>query len=526
MRILFIFILILSGCAGSQPIQPSTIQDLQASVKAEKERKNQISDQYYNEAQEHIKNKQLVRAESALKRALNFNPDNQAALNALNTLNGKSERSIDLKQVNSFSLNLVDVSLKDLFDMVKEITGVNFIVDGSSQNIKTSINITDSSLNQLFNILSRTNNLEFEVIEPSLVSVSSRTGRFPVSGKQSIEVFYLTYAKASDLKKLIESSLNLESVTSDDILNALVIKDTKKRLAMVKDFINSVDIRSSEVMLEIEVLEVSKDNLKNFGFNLSGDSVQGGYYPDESVTLNQLASSSLGDALTFAALPQLVFNFQKSQAGSTTLANPRLRVVSRQKASIHMGDKIPAIGSILMSTGTAVSKIDYHDVGVKLSIEPVVHNDGNVTVNLGLEVSSLGNPVKDADGAIITYQVGTRKTETVLILQDGETQIIGGMIRDEERESKKEIAGLSDIPVIGRLFSSKSTGTVKTEVLLSITPRIINQFSMPEKNVFSYISADDKESASGPGQSFGQGGRPRGPRVHTPETVQEVPLNP
>lgn len=498
-----LFLALLFGCAGA-PVKPATIQDLQAQIKVEKDRKNQISDSYLQAGLEHVSKNQFVRAESAFKRALNFNPDNEQALKALNGLKGIPKASVELKPVKPFSLNIVDVTIKDLFDLVKDITGVNFIIEGSIHNVKTAVNLTDSSIGQLFMILARSNNLEFEVLDSSLVSVSSKKRIVPDG--LFLEVFYLTYAKAPDLKKLIESSLDLDSVISDDTLNALVVKDTKKRLAMVKDFLSSVDIRSSEVMLEIEVLEVSKDSLKNFGLNLSGDSVTGGYFPGHSVNLNQVVSSSLGDALTFSALPQIVFNFQKSQAGSTTLANPKLRVLSRQKAMIHMGDRVPSVGSILLSTGTAVSKIDYLDVGVKLSVEPVVHNDGNITVTLGLEVSSIGNPVKDKDGAIITYQVGTRKTETVLLLRDGETQIIGGMIRDEERESKKQIAGLSDIPLIGRLFSSRSSGTVKTEVLLSITPRIINLFPFPESNVFSFVGNTDVPGRSGLSGS----GRPPG----------------
>lgn len=534
----FIFsVMLLFGCA-SAPVKPATMQDLQASVKEEKDRKNQISDSYLKEGLEHVSKKQLARAESAFKRSLNFNPDNQAALNALNGLNAKFKPSVELKPVNPFSLNVVDVTVKDLFDLVRDITGINFVIEGSIHNVKTAVNVTDSSISQLFMILARTNNLDFEVLDSSLVSVTLK--KRIVADGLFLEVFYLTYAKAPDIKKLIETSLSLESVISDETLNALVVKDTKKRLAMVKEFLAAVDIRSSEVMLEIEVLEVSKDSLKNFGLNLSGDSVTGGYFPGQSVTLNQLASSSLGDALTFSALPQVVFNFQKSQAGSTILANPKLRVLSRQKAMIHMGDRVPSVGSILLSTGTAVSKIDYLDVGVKLTVEPFVHNDGNITVNLGLEVSSIGNPVKDKDGAIITYQVGTRKTETVLLLQDGETQIIGGMIRDEERESKKQIAGLSDIPLIGRLFSSRSSGTVKTEVLLSITPRIVNLFPFPESNVFSFVGAADvsaRSGLSGPGRppGFSPGG-PRnrehqGPVFNTPiapvvPQVQESPIQP
>lgn len=519
----FLFIALLSGCAGtSKPISTS-IQDLQASVKEEQQRKIHLSDTYFQEGLEYVKKNQFARAESAFKRALNFNPDNEQASKALNGLKVKPASSVSLKSVAPFSLNVVDVTIKDFFDLVRDITGVNFIIEGYLNNVKTSVSLTDSTLERLFLILSRSNNLEFETLDFALVSVSSKK-RVSASDDLFLEVFYLTYAKAADIKKLIETSLSLESIISDDSLNALVVKDTKKRLSMVKDFIASVDIRSSEVMLEIEVLEVSKDSLKNFGLNLSGDSLQAGYFPGKEVTLNQLVSSSLGDTLTFSALPQLVFNFQKNQAGSTTLANPRLRVLSKQKATIHMGDRVPSVGSILLATGSAVSKIDYLDVGVKLSVEPFVHNDGNVTVNLSLEVSSIGAPVKDKNGSIITYQVGTRKTETVLLLQDGETQIIGGLIRDEERESKKQIAGLSDIPIIGRLFSSRSTGTVKTEVLLSITPRIVNLFPFPESNVFSFVGIDDKERAGIPGQGRPSGQGPSGgPRNRDHQGVVSVP---
>lgn len=544
MRFLLILIFVIAGCAGS-PLKSTnkgiiSESQLDIAIDQERLRKVRLSDQYYQEGLVYLKKKQSLRAEFAFKRALNFNPDNYPASQAFVGIKGKSEAPIALKSIPPFSVNVVDVTVKELFDLVRDITGVNFIVvEQGAISLKVSVNLREAGFDDLFMILSRSRGLEFEVLNPGLVSVSTKGKRLE-SNELVVEVFYLTYAKAPDIKKLIETSLSLESVISDDTLNALVVKDTKKRLAMVKDFLSSVDIRSSEVMLEIEVLEVSKDSLKNFGLNLSGDSVTGGYFPGQSVTLNQLVSSSLGDALTFSALPQVVFNFQKSQAGSTTLANPKLRVLSRQKAMIHMGDRVPSVGSILLSTGTAVSKIDYLDVGVKLSVEPVVHNDGNITVNLGLEVSSIGNPVKDKDGAIITYQVGTRKTETVLLLQDGETQIIGGMIRDEERESKKQIAGLSDIPLIGRLFSSRSSGTVKTEVLLSITPRIVNLFPFPESNVFSFVDKIDvgaRSGLSGPGRT--PGFPPGGPRnrehqvpVFNPPIapvvpqIQEVPIQP
>jgi general secretion pathway protein D len=130
-------------------------------------------------------------------------------------------------------------------------------------------------------------------------------------------------------------------------------------------------------------------------------------------------------------------------------------------------------------------------VGIKVNIEPTIHLNNTVTLKLGLEVSALGDPISFGNGQV-QYKFGTRNTDTIVNLRDGETVIIGGLIQDEERKTVVKVPLLGEIPVIGKLFSSSSDGTVKTDILMSISPNIVRGLELPDKDVQSFWSGTEE----------------------------------
>src|SRR5690606_1392820 len=145
---------------------------------------------------------------------------------------------------------------------------------------------------------------------------------------------------------------------------------------------------------------------------------------------------------------------------------------SREKATILIGDKVPVITTTAASSGFVSENMTYVDVGLKLDVEPVVSPDDDVTIKLGLEVSTLAREVRSPGGSL-AYQIGTRNAGTTLRLRDGETQILGGLISNEDHQTSNRVPGLGDLPIAGRLFSSRKDDASRTELVLAITPRIL-----------------------------------------------------
>jgi general secretion pathway protein D len=176
-------------------------------------------------------------------------------------------------------------------------------------------------------------------------------------------------------------------------------------------------------------------------------------------------------------------NLIKQDSDAQTLANPRVRVLNGKPANFHIGDRIPIQTSTVQSTTTVAvtSTFEYKDVGIKLNIEPNVHLNNTVTLKMKLEISSLGDAI-DFGNNQKQYKFGTRNADTTINLRDGETVIIGGLIKDEERKSANKVPLLGDIPILGKLFSSTDEGTIKTDILMSITPNIVRPMELPDKD--------------------------------------------
>ena len=133
------------------------------------------------------------------------------------------------------------------------------------------------------------------------------------------------------------------------------------------------------------------------------------------------------------------------------LASPRIRVRNREKAKILIGDRVPVINEStqVTATGTAANtNVNYLDVGLKLEVEPDIHSDREVGIKISLEVSNIAREINV--GKTLAYQIGTRTASTLLRLKDGETQVLAGLISDDDRKSSNSIPGLGELPVLGR----------------------------------------------------------------------------
>jgi general secretion pathway protein D len=194
-------------------------------------------------------------------------------------------------------------------------------------------------------------------------------------------------------------------------------------------------------------------------------------------------------------------NLKLQDTDANILASPRIRARNKEKARILIGDRVPIITNsvtpIQSGGGVVTGSVQYQDVGLKLEFEPQVYNQQEVGIRIALEVSSIVKEISGPNGSL-AYQIGTRNANTVVRLFDGETQILGGLISSGDRNTASKIPGLGQLPIAGRLFSNNNGNDNKTEIVLSITPRILRAPATLDpsvRNVFSGTEGNMRERA-------------------------------
>ena len=265
------------------------------------------------------------------------------------------------------------------------------------------------------------------------------------------------------------------------------------------------DLADPEVMLDIEVFEVNRSRLQELGIEYPSRIGINSLIPITTVTsaTGVVASSTVNTSsqLTLEGLlnlsksrfdvsPNPAVNFRKTTGDVNVLSNPRIRVRNNEKAKILVGDKVPVITTTSTANVGISESVQYVDVGLTLNVEPRITPDNYVNIKIALEVSSLGEKTVTRNGATV-YTIGTRNANTILRLKNGETQVLAGLISDDERKNTSKLPGLGDIPLIGRLFSNQQDQKSKTEIVLAITPRIVSNITRPSAEISEYWSGTD-----------------------------------
>ncbi|MNK73170.1 Type II secretion system protein D precursor [compost metagenome] len=384
-------------------------------------------------------------------------------------------QSADSKPI---SLEFRDANLKMVFEALARSTGVNFILDQEVRpDLRTTVFLRQSSLEDAIALILQTNKLERKVLNRNTILIYPNT---PEKLKEYQELvvkgFYLANADVKQTQAMIKSLLKTKDMFVDEKLNLLVIRDTPEAIRLAEKLIAMHDLEEPEVMLEVEVLEVKRSRLLELGIQwpsqLTLTPLPVGAKPVLSDFKN-LNSDRIG-----TTLPSTTVNLRREVGDANILANPRIRARNREKAKIMIGDKVPIVTTT--TTTIAVSEsIQYLDVGIKLEVEPNVYLQDEIAIKVGLEVSSLVREIRTPAGTL-AYQIGSRSASTVLRLKDGETQVLAGLISDEDRTTANRVPGLGDLPVLGRLFSSQKDDWQKTEIILSITPRLIRNINRPD----------------------------------------------
>lgn len=403
------------------------------------------------------------------------------------------------------SIEFREANLRQVFDVIAKTSGLNFVFDKDIKpDQKTSIALRDSNVETAIHYLLLANQLERQVMNANTLFIyPSNAAKIKEHQDLSIRSFQLAYADAKNVAAALKTLFKGRDVVVDEKLNLLVVRDTPEAIRVVEKMVKIYDVPEAEVMLELEIIEVSRSKLSELGVR----------WPD-GLTLTPLASSS-GQGLTLSDLQQLnaaaigaqvgalSFNLTQTDGKFNTLANPRIRVVNREKAKVLIGDKVPIVTVTTLPNVGVSENISYIDVGLKLDVEPTIYRGNDVLIKVSMEVSNIAGSQTTKNGSV-AYSFGTRSASTILRLHDGETQVLAGLINDDDRESISKIPGAGDLPVVGRLFGKNRDEGKKSEIILSITPRVVRNAQWRDQTELEFSSGAEARTRD-QGESSGSG---------------------
>lgn len=389
------------------------------------------------------------------------------------------------------NLEFRDAPLKKVLEALSKSYNLNFLLDKDvPPDLRITVFLRQTSIDEALNLILETNQLNRKLLNANTVFVfPGNAEKQKTHAELMVKGFYLANADVKEVQAALQGLLKIKDLIVDEKLNLVVVRDTPEAIRLAEKTIALLDLEQPEVMLEVEVLEVTRSRLLDLGVK----------FPTQ-VTLSPLTSGStpltlqglfnLDPRKLEAKIDNAELRMLEKVGDVRILANPRIRSRDREKANILIGDKLPVVTSTSSSTGFVSENIQYLDVGIKLDVEPRIYLHGEVAIKVALEVSSISQVVKTAAGGT-AYQVGTRTASTILRLKDGESQVLGGLIDDQTRTAANRLPGLGDLPILGRLFSSQSDDNQKKEIVLSITPRIVRQLDRPAASARQFWSGTE-----------------------------------
>ena len=432
---------------------------------------------------------------------------------AINTARGPITVAPRLKTRDNHkvTLQLRDAPTKMVFEVLSRETGINFILDKDvKSDTKTTIFVQDVPVEEAIDLVLDQNALARQILADNMVLIYPNIAAKQKDYEQQIvRTFYLTNAVPKDAESMLKTVLAAKTMFVDERTNVLVIRDTPDVVRMAEKLVASLDVAEPEVMLEVEVLELSRSRLQDLGIqyptsaafspsHVAAAAATGG--GSGNLLLSDLSHQN-SDTIGVAGSLAVTVNAMKQAGLVNTLASPRIRARNKEKAKVLIGSKEPVITNSVTPTASGApvvtGSVQYLDVGLTLEVQPTIYLDSDVAIKLSLEVSSILKQVATASGTI-AYEIGTRNANTLLRLKDGETQILAGLIQESDTRTANTIPGLGDIPILSHLFGTHHTDHEKDEIVLSITPRIIRMQPRPSSDATEFWYGTETRTRSVP----------------------------
>ncbi len=459
-------------------------------------------------------------------RALDIDPKNKIAKKYAEEITKRKvqeneEDELSLASKEPITLSFKDAKLKEVFEFLSKISGISILFDEDVKNQPVTVFAKDVSFKEALNLLLATNKLFMKKIAADAIIIIPKTkAKEDQYQDLKIKTFYLSHIQAKNMVNILRTMLETRRIIINDTLNSITLRETPDKLKLAEKLIDANDRQDSEVIIDCDVMSVDRGpNTTNYGISWP-TSVTGTYVPpalgmvpsvssgSSPTTPATTATSSLPTSIVtnitdlvtkngktanniWLQYPSATATLSETFTKAETLTNPQIRALNNQPAKILIGSRIPVQTGTAVAGAITTSTFEYRDIGIKLTVVPNIGIGGDVKMKVTLEVSSLGGSITVGGQTEPTFNTTT--AETTLSLKDGETVIIGGLMDNSINISNTGLAGLMDIPILGKLFSDNVVGpNSKRELVMTLTPHIIRPLELPGSRDTSFWSGTEQ----------------------------------
>ena len=385
------------------------------------------------------------------------------------------------------------------YKIVGKLAGINVLFDPEFKAQRLSVELNDVTPREALDMVALQSKTFWQAVSNNTIMVAADTpGKRKDRQNNIMTTFYLrNVSTASDLQdaaNTIKGILDLSRIQLIPRQNAIVMRGTSDQLVLAQKLLSDIDKPKPEVVIDIVGMQIRRDKVRNMGINLPTSTtvalVPGGGLGAASggsggFTINSLRNIN---ATNFTvSIPSATLSALMTDGNTKIIQNPEIRALDSEKATLKIGDRVPiATGSFSGGGGASVSPLvntqfQYLDVGVNIDVTPHIHPDGEVTLKMTLEISSVTG--SQNLGGVTQPIIGQRRIEHEMRLHDGDINLVGGILEDSETQSMSGYPGLLKVPILKYFFGQENKEMRENEIVFAITPHIVRGQDLDEQNL-------------------------------------------
>ncbi len=405
-------------------------------------------------------------------------------------------------ELRPFSNSPIDLRMSETADkvykMLGKLAGVNVLLDADYRPQKIIVELNDVTTREALDMVALQSKTFWQPASPNTIFVAADTpGKRKEIQSNVMKTFYLkNISRPTELQEAANTVKGILDVNRAQLIptqNAIILRGTPAQMVLAEKLFLDIDKPRSEVVIDIVVMQVSRDRLRTLGTNpptsanivlVPGTGTAGGSGGGNQLTLNSLTNLTANDFQV--SIPGASVSFLMSDSNTKIIQNPEIRVLDNEKATLKIGDRVPIATGSFAGTGSGVSPLvntqfQYLDVGVNIDIVPHVHSENEVTLKMTLEISSVTGSTNI--GGISQPIIGQRRIEHETRLQDGEVNLVGGILEETETRSLSGYPWLTKVPILKYLFGQEAKERRENEIVFAITPHVIRAQDITEQNL-------------------------------------------
>ncbi|MBI4885727.1 MAG: hypothetical protein HY824_01415, partial [Acidobacteria bacterium] len=428
-----------------------------------------------------------------------------------------------------------NASLRDILNSLGMSAGINVTFERDYADRSYTIQLRGVTFEQALNQILAANQLFYKVInERTIMVIPDNAQKRALYEEQVIRTFFISHADATEVAQILNGVIRIPAlavapqIVANKTNNTITVRASANIVQIIERVVEQNDNPKAEIVIDVQILEVNRSRAKQFGIDLSGFAINGAFSPetdprgtgDNAGTLTaqpfnlNTVSRGISTADFYLSVPSAVVRFLETDSETRLIAKPQLRGAEGQQITLNLGDQIPVPATVFtpVAQGGAnfnpLTSFNYKDVGVNVQMTPRVTIEGDIIMDMTVENSTRGQDVNIAGQNLPSF--GSRRVQTRLRLRDGESNLLAGLLREEERRSMRGIPGLLKIPVLRSILAANDNEIRQTDIIMLLTPRIVRTQELTASDVSPIFIGSQ--------QSLGLGGPP--PLIAAPVPVE------